>query len=80
MTTQATSTLTLKLRGVEAALLDEMVESGLHHTKAEALRSSLVQYGLSLGLLGRHELWERLKQRRRGVSPKALNEEPELLD
>ncbi len=59
----ATANLTVKLRGIEAALLNEMVESGLHNTKAEAMRGALVNYGLQVGLLGRHELWERMKRR-----------------
>ncbi len=80
MSPQALSTLTLKFRGVEAALLEEMVESGLHNTKAEAVRSSLVNYGLQLGLLGRHELWERMKARRRGVTPEQLDRELKELE
>ncbi len=64
-----TANLTVKLRGIEAEMLDEMVESGLHNTKAEAMRGALVNYGLQIGLLGKHEQWVRLKRRGRVAGP-----------
>jgi len=50
--------LTLKFRGVEAELLSLIVDLGICNTKAEAIRSSLINWGKELGLydeaLGRH--------------------------
>jgi len=56
------TTLTLKFRGVEAALLEEMISSGLFNTKSEAIRSAIVKYGLDLGLLKRKKLWADIRR------------------
>jgi Arc/MetJ-type ribon-helix-helix transcriptional regulator len=56
------TTLTLKFRGVEAALLDEMISSGLFNTKSEAIRSAIVKFGLDLGLLKRKKLWADIRR------------------
>ena len=67
------TTLTLKFRGVEAELLEEMVRLGLFNSKSEAIRAALVKYAVDSGLLGREDLWKRVKAyRRRGVSPGEL--------
>ncbi|HLB69265.1 MAG TPA: hypothetical protein VJN63_12570 [Thermoplasmata archaeon] len=51
------SSLTIKFRGAEAALLDRLVRSGLFATKSEAIRAALVKYGADLGLLRAKDLW-----------------------
>lgn len=75
------TTLTLKFRGVEAALLDEMISSGLFNTKSEAIRSAIVKYGLDLGLLKRKRLWSRIeKHSRRKVGAGQLMKDLELIE
>lgn len=54
------SSLTIKFRGAEAALLDRLVRSGLFATKSEAIRAALVKYGADLGLLRAKDLWTAL--------------------
>ena len=56
------TTLTLKLRGTEADILEKMIKSGLFNTKSEAIRSALVHYSLELGLLGRERLWNKVRE------------------
>ena len=69
-------TLTLKFRGLEADLLNEMVRLGLFNSKPEAIRAALVKYAIDIGLLSRRELWSRVeKHPRRGVSPEKLAED-----
>ena len=51
------SSLTLKFRGVESEILNEMVESGLFATKSEAIRAALVKYAMDVGMFSRGELW-----------------------
>jgi Arc/MetJ-type ribon-helix-helix transcriptional regulator len=55
------SSLTIKFRGAEAALLDQLVRSGLFATKSEAIRAALVKYGADLGLLRAKDLWFAIK-------------------
>lgn len=70
--TQETA-LTLKFRGVEAQVLDDMVETGLFNTKSEAIRAALINYSLMLGILNRKKLWAQIsKHARRAVSPEQL--------
>ena len=54
------TTLTLKFKGIEANILDQMIKTGLFNTKSEAIRSALVHYSLELGLIGREKLWEEI--------------------
>ena len=51
------STLTLKFRGVEADLLNRMVETGLFKSKSEAIRSALVKYAIDLNILDAKSVW-----------------------
>jgi Arc/MetJ-type ribon-helix-helix transcriptional regulator len=75
------TTLTLKFRGVEAALLDEMISTGLFNTKSEAIRSAIVKFGLDLGLLKRKRLWkEIIGHRRRSVSAARLKKDLERIE
>ena len=70
------STLTLKFRGMEAEILDDMVESGLFSTKSEAVRSALVKYAADIGLLRRKDLWAKIDMvKRRKVSAAQLERE-----
>ncbi|OYT40303.1 MAG: hypothetical protein B6U86_04285 [Candidatus Altiarchaeales archaeon ex4484_43] len=52
------TTLTLKFKGMEARILDEMIKSGIFNTKSEAIRSALVKYAMDLGLFNRKKIWE----------------------
>ena len=75
------TTLTLKFRGVEAALLEEMVESGFFNTKSEAIRAALVKYGMDLGIFERKKLWDEIgKTKRRGVTPEKLKKDLQRLE
>lgn len=57
-----TSTLTIKFKGIEGDILDQMVSSGLFATKTEAIRSSLVNFAIRLDLFRRKRLWEKIKK------------------
>ena len=68
------STLTLKFRGIEAGMLDDMVKSGLFNTKSEAIRASLVKYSMDIGIFDRQDIWKQIEKnyRKRKVSPEEL--------
>ena len=67
------STLTLKFKGIEADLLNEMVDSGLFNTKSEAIRAAFVKYSMDLGLLDRRRMWGRIEKfKPRKVAPRQL--------
>lgn len=77
----AESTLTLKFKGLEGEILEELVKSGLFNTKSEALRSSLVHFAIHLDLIKRKKLWQKIQRiPRRNVSPKQLAKELEALE
>ncbi|MBI4919574.1 hypothetical protein HY837_06590 [archaeon] len=73
--------LTLEFRGVEANLLEELINSGLYNTKSEAIRAALVHYGNELGLINRQKLWQEITSaKRRNVSPEQLKKDLEKLE
>jgi len=75
------TTLTLKFRGLEAELLEEMVRLGLFNSKSEAIRAAIMKYAVDSGLLSREDLWKRIKtHKRRGVSPRRLEKELQRLE
>jgi len=75
------TTLTLKFRGLEAELLEEMVRLGLFNSKSEAIRAAIMKYAVDSGLLSREDLWKRIKtHERRGVSPGQLEKELQKLE
>jgi len=52
----ADTTLSLKFRGLEAELLEEMVKLGLFNSKSEAIRAAIMKYAVDSGLLSREDL------------------------
>ena len=75
------TTLTLKFRGIEADVLEQMIKSGLFNTKSEAIRSALVHYSLELGLIGKEKLWAQIQKfPKRNIKPEQLDKELEALE
>jgi len=75
------TTLTLKFRGVEAELLEEMVRLGLFNSKSEAIRAAVMKYAVDSGLLNKKDLWKRVKaHKRRSVSPEQLEKDLQRLE
>jgi len=56
-----TTTLTLKFRGLEAEILEEMVRLGLFNSKSQAIRAALMKYAIDSGLLSKEDLWKSIK-------------------
>lgn len=76
-----TSTLTIKFRGIEEAILNEIVGSGLFSTKSEAIRSALVKYAMDLNLFNRKRLWSAVaKTPSRKITAEKLMKELEKLE
>ena len=75
------TTLTLKFRGLEAELLEEMVRLGLFNSKSEAIRAAVMKYAVDSGLLSREDLWKRIKAYKlRSVSPEQLEKDLQRLE
>lgn len=73
--------LTLKFKGVEAKLLEELVRNGLFSTKSEAIRAALIHYFLELGMLGKEQQWKEIQTfPRRKVTPEQLKKDLEKLE
>ena len=75
------TTLTLKFRGLEAELLEEIVRLGLFNSKSEAIRAAIMKYAVDSGLLSREDLWKRIKaHKRRIVSQEQLEKDLQRLE
>jgi len=75
------TTLTLKFKGLEAELLEEMVRLGLFNSKSEAIRAAVMKYAVDSGLLNREDLWKRIKaHKKRRVNPEQLEKELQRLE
>ena len=55
------TTLTLRLRGLQAEIVERMVEAGLAETRSEAVRIALLQFGRSAGLVDEKALFKALQ-------------------
>lgn len=58
----ADTTLTLKLRGLEAVVLEEMVRMGFFNSESEAVRAAIMKFAVDCGLLSRNDLWTRVRR------------------
>jgi Arc/MetJ-type ribon-helix-helix transcriptional regulator len=56
------TTLTLRLRGLQAEIVERMVEAGLAETRSEAVRIALLQFGRSSGLIDEGALFKALQR------------------
>ena len=56
------TTLTLRLRGLQAEIVESMVEAGLAETRSEAVRIALLQFGRSSGLIDEAALFKALQR------------------
>jgi len=75
------TTLTLKFRGLEAELLEEMVGLGLFNFKSEAIRAAIIKYAVDSGLLEREDLWNPVRAyKQREVSPDDLEKDLQDLE
>ena len=73
--------LTLKFKGVEAKLLEELVRNGLFSTKSEAIRAALIHYFLELGMLGKEQQWKEIQTfPRRKITSEQLTKDLEKLE
>ncbi len=73
--------LTLKFKGVEAKLLEEVIKRGLFSSKSEAIRAALINYFLELGLLQREQLWKEIQNTpRRKVTAEKLAKDLEIIE
>jgi Arc/MetJ-type ribon-helix-helix transcriptional regulator len=81
MAAAKTTTLTLRFRGLEAELLDAMVASGLFNSKSEAIRATLVHYGMETGFMERLRLWREFKKiKPRNVSVKQIERDLQRIE
>ena len=68
--------LTFKVSGIEADVLESMVKKGLFDNKQEAVRSALIHYSLELGLMPKSRLWEDIQKfPRRKISQEQLKKD-----
>ncbi len=56
------TTRTLRLHGVQAEIVERMVQAGLAETPSEAVRIALLQFGRSSGLLDEVALFKALQR------------------
>jgi Arc/MetJ-type ribon-helix-helix transcriptional regulator len=66
------TTLTLRLHGLQAEIVERMVEAGLAETRSEAVRIALLQFGQSSGLIDEAALFKGLQ---RAAAEKPLSDD-----
>ena len=75
------ATVTIKLQGVEVAILKELVRTGLFKSEAEAIKAAMVKYAVDSQLLSKKQLWRKaITHKRRNVNPQALSDELRRLE
>ena len=57
------SSVTVKFLGIPEEILDKMVEYGIAETKSEAIRVTILNFGIEIGLLSEQGLIESLRER-----------------
>jgi hypothetical protein len=62
--------LTIRLKGKSAQLLNEIVKKGYSGSKNEAIRTSLIFYGMQLGLISPEMLHKKIRSQisKKGIS------------
>lgn len=69
------STFTVRLKGDVAEVVDELVRRGYSESKTEAIRTSLVFYGMHLGLMKPKMLHEKALDKVKKSGKKYTDEE-----
>jgi len=60
------TTLTIRLKGEPAEILNALIEKGYFASKNEAIRASLIFYAMQLGLISPKDIHTRIKAQIRG--------------
>lgn len=59
--------LTIKFRGIQAEILEEMIRSGIAETKSEAVRMALLNFALTSNLVSRERMLGEIRRRARKI-------------
>ncbi|MBN2251159.1 MAG: hypothetical protein JW724_03695 [Candidatus Altiarchaeota archaeon] len=70
-----TKTFTVRLKGDVAEVVDELVNRGYSESKTEAIRTSLVFYGMQLGLISSKRLHRKVLKTMKESGKKYSDEE-----
>jgi Arc/MetJ-type ribon-helix-helix transcriptional regulator len=57
------TTLTIKFRGIQEEILDEMVRLGIAETKSEAVRTALLNFALHSNLISKEKLLNEIRRK-----------------
>lgn len=66
---------TVRLKGDIAEIVDELIYRGYSESKTEAIRTSLIFYGMQLGLISPKMMHKRVFERMRASGKKYSDEE-----
>jgi len=66
---------TVRLKGDVAEVVDELIRRGYSESKTEAIRTSLILYGMQLGLISSKTMHKRVLEKMRSSRKKYSDEE-----
>jgi Arc/MetJ-type ribon-helix-helix transcriptional regulator len=65
------TTLTIKFRGIQEEILEEMIQLGIAETKSEAVRMALLNFALISNLISKEKLLQEIRKKAKEIK---LNE------
>ena len=61
------TSLTIKFRGIQEEILDEMIRLGIAETKSEAVRMALLNFALTSNLVSKEKLLQDIRKKAKEI-------------
>jgi Arc/MetJ-type ribon-helix-helix transcriptional regulator len=61
------TTLTIKFRGIQEEILEEMIQLGIAETKSEAVRMALLNFALSSNMISKEKLLQEIRKKAKEI-------------
>ena len=61
------TTLTIKFRGIQEEILEEMIQRGIAETKSEAVRMALLNFALISNMISKEKLLQEIRKKTKEI-------------
>jgi len=61
------TTLTIKFRGIQEEILEEMIQLGIAETKSEAVRMALLNFALISNMISKEKLLQEIRKKTKEI-------------
>jgi Arc/MetJ-type ribon-helix-helix transcriptional regulator len=61
------TTLTIKFRGIQEEILEEMIQLGIAETKSEAVRMALLNFALISNMISKEKLLQEIRKKAKEI-------------